>query len=722
MSGARSSGFRLGGTSLAAALCLLLVAGLASASGGDPGGGGPFTPGAAGAGDPYFPLDGNGGYDAQHYELDLRYNPATDTIGGTARIEIRATQNLSRFNLDLEGLTVHAIEVDRRPAAWTREGGELVITPQRGIRDRQKVAVEIGYSGVPETIVDLFGTSGFIHTDDGAVIIGQPHVADTWYPVNDHPIDKASYRFDITVPDGLEVVANGELRGTRSSGGWTTWTWVAKEPMASYLTTATIGEFELREYVHGDTWFLDAVDPDLYGPTGAPRTGTQFAISQQSEPSYKRLQRTIAVPPAGATLSFWIDRQTEPQWDFVFVEAHTPGEDDWTTLPDLNGHTSDNTGFVCPFWLGLHPFLEHYQSDDDGDGACEPTGDTGDWNAASGESGGYEQWRVDLGPWATAGSVEVSITYASDDLVQLPGAFVDDIVVSTGEGSTSFEADGNTMDGWTVPGAPDGSAPNPNDWIVGTQADTPENVGPVVDLAFGLQGEILDFEETTFGRYPFSALGGIVDDTAVFGFALENQTRPIYSKGFFFDPGGAVDVVVHEIAHQWFGDSLAVARWQHIWLNEGFATYAEWLWSEDQGGPTAQEIFDFFHGEIPDDDPFWQLVIGDPGPDHLFDFPVYARGAMTLHQLRVAVGDKDFFRILERWASTRRGDNVTTDEFIAHAEKISREQLDDLFHTWLFTPGKPAVEASTATATAARAAGTSTAALRAKLKRLHEKR
>jgi aminopeptidase N len=215
MSGARSSGFRLGGTSLAAALCLLLVAGLASASGGDPGGGGPFTPGAAGAGDPYFPLDGNGGYDAQHYELDLRYNPATDTIGGTARIEIRATQNLSRFNLDLEGLTVHAIEVDRRPAAWTREGGELVITPQRGIRDRQKVAVEIDYSGVPETIVDLFGTSGFIHTDDGAVIIGQPHVADTWYPVNDHPIDKASYRFDITVPDGLEVVATGELRGTR---------------------------------------------------------------------------------------------------------------------------------------------------------------------------------------------------------------------------------------------------------------------------------------------------------------------------------------------------------------------------------------------------------------------------------------------------------------------------------------------------------------------------
>ena len=375
-------------------------------------------PGAAGAGDPYFPLDGNGGYDAQHYTLDLRYNPATDTLGGTARIEIKATQDLSRFNLDFEGLTVHSVEVDRRPATWTRDGGELVITPARVIREKQKVAVEIAYSGVPETLAD---GSGFIHTDDGAVIIGQPHVADTWYPVNDHPIDKASYRFDITVPDGLEAVANGELRGTKSSGGWTTWTWIAKEPMASYLTTATIGEFELREYVHGDTWFLDAVDPDLYGPTGAPRTGTQFAISQQAEPSYKRLMRTIAVPAGGATLSFWIDRQTEPNWDFVFVEAHTPGEDDWTTLPDLNGNTSDDTGFVCPFWLGLHPFLEHYQADN-GDGTCSPSGATGDWNAASGESGGYEQWRVDLGAWATEGSVEVSITYASDDLVQLPAS------------------------------------------------------------------------------------------------------------------------------------------------------------------------------------------------------------------------------------------------------------------------------------------------------------
>ena len=169
---------------------------------------------------------------------------------------------------------------------------------------------------------------------------------------------------------------------------------------------------------------------------------------------------------------------------------------------------------------------------------------------------------------------------------------------------------------------------------------------------------------------------------------------------FFVDPESAEDVVVHELAHQWYGDSLTVAQWQHIWLNEGFATYAEWLWSEEMRGIPAQETFDFYYSVIPEDDPFWQVVIGDPGPDLLFDIAVYYRGAMTLQQLRVAVGDDDFFKILKRWAQKREGDNVTTDEFIALAEKISGEELDELFETWLFTPGKPELP----TAATARAA------------------
>jgi hypothetical protein len=576
--------------------------------------------------------------------------------------------------------------VNGRSAAWSRDGAELTVTPRRGLRERHRFTTVVRYDGVPQTLED---GSGFIHTDDGALVIGEPHVAATWYPVNDHPSDKASYEFEITVPAGLEAVANGELEDTDTRRGWTTWEWDADEPMASYLTTATIGEFDLDAYEVDDIEYVDALDPDLFDPVAGPRTGEQFALSQIADLTYKRLMRTINVPAGGAELSYWVTRATEQNWDFAFVEVHTVGADDWTTLRDLNGHTSQDTGFGCPFWLGLHPFLEHYQKDN-GDDTCSPTGSSGSWWAATGASEGPEQWRVDLTPYAGK-QVEVSITYASDDIVQGAGVFVDDVVVSTGEGTTSFEDDGDVLDGWTVPGAPDGSEPNANDWIVGTTADLPPTEGDIAQGSFARQPEIIEFLSQSFGPYPFSAAGGIVDDLRGVGFALENQTRPIYARDFFTDSVSGDSVVVHELAHQWYGDSLTVARWQHIWLNEGFATYAEWLWSEREGLGTAQETFDFIYDVIPADDPFWSLVIGDPGPDSLFDGAVYYRGAMTLHQLRLTIGDDAFFRLLRTWASKYEGGNVTTDEFIALAERISGQDLDGLFETWLFTPGKPDV-------------------------------
>ncbi len=347
-SGIKIRGARIG---LAVAAGFLLVAGVAAAGGHHD----RFTPGAAGAGDPYFPLDGNGGYDTKHYLLDLKYNPATDVLEGEATIRARATQNLSRFNLDLQGLTVFSVEIDGRRAFWRRDGNELIVTPRDGIRDDDHFTIEVRYRGIPETLED---GSGFIHTDDGALIIGEPHVAATWYPVNDHPSDKAAYTFEMTVPAGLEAVGNGVLVDRKTRHGWTTWTWDAKEPMASYLATASVGEFDLRAYKHKGIKMWDAFDPDLWDPTGTPRTGSQLAISQVGQPSFKRLMRTIAVPAGGANMSFWINRDTEQNWDFVFVEAHAVGSPNWTTLRDLNGHTSEDTGFVCPFWLGLHPFLD----------------------------------------------------------------------------------------------------------------------------------------------------------------------------------------------------------------------------------------------------------------------------------------------------------------------------------------------------------------------------
>jgi hypothetical protein len=676
-----------------AALCLALLPGAALAAE-------PYRAGAAGIGDPYYPLDGNGGYDAKSYFLDIRYEPDTDRLVGVATIRARTRQNLKSFNLDFDGLTLRSATVDGERAKTKRKDGELTVTPRHRLRSGTDFTAVFRYDGVPETL-DEFGLSGFIHTDDGAMVVGEPHVASTWFPANDHPRDKARFKFRIKVPAGLEAISNGVLVSQRTSGRWSTWTWDAREPMTTYLAMMAIGEFDVRSYRTDGIKYWDAIDSKLMAdliPALTPRSGSQFLYSQVGEPAYKRLTRTIAVPPGGGTLGFDVERDTEGGFDFLFVEARTAGGADWTTLPDANGHTDQDVG-VCPFGtIEAHPFMEHYLTphvdfgdpDDPEDDVffCDTTGTTGEWHAISGRSDGWETWSVALpNTMTTTRQVEVSITYASDWSVQGRGVVVDEIVVSTGQGSTGFELDGNELDGWVAPVAgPPGSEPNPNTWIPATSAPAIPNVGPQALLSFDRQPEIIAWSATQFGRYPFNASGGVVDDVPV-GFALENQTRPTYSPFFFF--GGPNDfVVVHELAHQWFGDSLAVHAWQHIWLNEGFATYAEWLWSEREGFGTAQEIFDDF-STIPKDDPFWELSIGDPGPIALFDFPVYGRGAMTLHALRVEVGDAAFFAILQRWTRSQANGTVTTREFIRLAERISGQQLDDLFAVWL-SGGKPA--------------------------------
>jgi hypothetical protein len=220
--------------------------------------------------------------------------------------------------------------------------------------------------------------------------------------------------------------------------------------------------------------------------------------------------------------------------------------------------------------------------------------------------------------------------------------------------------------------------------------DVLDDLGPTIEPVLALQPEIIQFLESHFAKYAFRAGGAIIDDAAGLGFALENQTRPIYAREFFEgDPLDAERVFVHEIAHQWFGDSVSIALWKHIWLNEGFATYVEWLWLEEKHGVPAQDTFDYYYYGLSAGNAFWQILPGDPGPDKLFDWAVYWRGAMTLHQLRLAVGDPAFFAILKRWTQEQKGGNVTTDDFIELAEKVSGAELSDLFETWLFTPGRP---------------------------------
>ena len=549
----------------------------------------------------HFPLDGNGGYDVKHYLLDITYNPDTDVLRGTAGIRARATQNLSRFNLDFVGLTVDSIKVDGSLATWTRDGGELTVTPAEGLPRGEPFLVVVRYHGIPEPIEDELGISGFIATDDGAVIAGEPHVAATWFPANDHPLDKAAYTFKITVPAGVEAVANGKL--VRK------WTKMAGATGCGMPKSRWRRTWPLRRWA-------SSISPRTVttGFASGTRLTPRSSVCPSREPASSMRSRRRAIRP----ISVWRggspfrpaehrsrsgSRGTPSRTGISYSSRRGPwGEPTGRRFADLNGHTSQDTGFSCPFWHELHPFLTHYQTDN-GDGTCSPEGTSGKWWAASGSSHGWEQWTVDLSRFAGK-TARVSISYASDDFIQLAGAFVDDIVVSTGKGTTSFEDDGATFDGWQVPGAPGSSAPNPNDWIVGTQADAPPPIGEDIAASLAREGEILDFLSSVFGEYPFSTSGGIVDDVEI-GFALENQTRPVYSPVFWTVPGLGDIVVAHELTHQWYGDSLALAAWKHIWLNEGFATYAEWLWTEHEGQATVQESFDDLYNGIPEDDPFW---------------------------------------------------------------------------------------------------------------------
>ena len=178
------------------------------------------TPGAAGVGDTYYPGYGNGGYDVKHYDLDLAYDPETDVLEGRAAIKARATQDLCSFNLDFVGLEVRAIRVYGQPASWSRSGQELTVDPRRpeGGAQVQGQGVVRRRSGRVHG-----GVERLMATPEGLTVAGQTEVATAWFPVNDHPRDKASYSFEVSVPDGYEVAANGLLRDVDRGAGMTTW-------------------------------------------------------------------------------------------------------------------------------------------------------------------------------------------------------------------------------------------------------------------------------------------------------------------------------------------------------------------------------------------------------------------------------------------------------------------------------------------------------------------
>jgi aminopeptidase N len=464
---------------VAAVTALLLTSPVLVAS---PAGADRYAPGSTSGGDPYFPHAGNGGYDVQHYDLTLAYDPATGQLDGTARITLVATADLDSFSLDLRGLTATSVLVDGKAVRFEQLppderglGGELVVRARPKLKAGTTHTVTVVYGGVPGQPEDIEGANyGFVSFPDGAFVANEPEGAATWYPVNDLPTDKATYDFSITVPEGKTAIANGELVGMPTTvDGMTTYVWRATDPMASYLSTASIGDYVLTTQV---------------GPGGLPI--------------------------------------------YNYVETGVIGQ-------------------------------------------------------------------------------RLAVTQAS----------------------------------------------------------------------LALQPEMIAFFEQIYGPYPFTSYGAIVDDNSV-GYALETQTRPIYSRV------ASEGTVAHELAHQWVGNSVTPETWQDIWLNEGFATYSEWLWAESRGRDTAQEQFDAVYS-IPAEDELWTTPPGDPSPETLFASSTYDRGAAALHALRVKIGDEAFFTVLRRWATENADSNVSTADLVALAEQVSGQQLDAFFQVWIYEPSKP---------------------------------
>ncbi|NYH78673.1 aminopeptidase N [Actinopolyspora biskrensis] len=452
---------------------------------------GSASPGAPGVGDPYYPEAGNGGYDVSHYDIKLRYQPENDRLRGTTTIVAEPTEDLGTFNLDF-ALDIRSVRVNGEPAEVTRENAtEVKVEPKKALREGSLATFVVEYADKPSE-VEVDGQTPWKHTGTGAVAVGQPQIAEWWYPSSDHPSDKASFDISVAVPNGTEVLSNGKMTGRSAMGDWTRWNWRMPSRSATYLAFLAIGQYEV-----------------------------------------------------------------------------------------------------------------------------------------SGKTGAFGQ------PMVTA--------YA-DGLGELRGP-----------AKASVER-------------------------------TPE---------------VLDFLSGFFGEYPFESQGGVVPAEGL-GFALETQTRPVYSPGFF-RIGSNTSVVTHELAHQWFGDSVAVKDWPQIWLNEGFASYSEWLWAEHQGNGTAQELFDHYYSAHPAGDEFWQVKPGDPGKQDLFHSAVYDRGAMTLHALRNRIGDQAMLRTVRSWYEQNRGGNATVDEFIALTERISGQQLDGFFDEWLFSSGKPQVGETTGVPRAAAA-------------------
>jgi hypothetical protein len=220
------------------------------------------SPGSRSLGDPLLPLLGNGGYDVQHYDLAINYDPVANSMTSTAGITSRATQDLSEFSLDFRGMTVTSVTVNGAAAAVARDADKLIITPATALANGSTFTTVVAYNGVPVQVLDPDNTlEGWLRAPDGAFVVNEPMGAMSWFPNNNHPLDKATYDISVTVPNDKVALGNGELVAKTDNGdGTTTWHWRESYPMATYLSTATVGNFDYAMTI-GATAFGFAGNP-----------------------------------------------------------------------------------------------------------------------------------------------------------------------------------------------------------------------------------------------------------------------------------------------------------------------------------------------------------------------------------------------------------------------------------------------------------------------------
>lgn len=419
--------------------------------------------------DPYLPQNGNRGYRVSRYELELLYKVDSNRLTAKASITAVSTEVLVKFALDLsQSLSVTKVSVNgARAAKHSHQHGKLVITPQQKVPAGGALSITVQYGGTPKPIRSLWGEVGWEELTEGALVASQPNGAASWFPCDDHPSSKASYRISITTDSPFYALANGSLLRKQTKASQTTWVYEQAEPMSTYLATVQIGSYERRKFV-----------------------GSAVPMS--------------AILPPRLRVPFDHDFERQPQMMETFTRM-----------------------------FGPYPFGEY-------------------------------------------------TVVVTDDELEIP---------IEAQGISTFGA--NHCDGRR----------------------------------------------------------------------------------------GAERLVAHEMAHQWFGNSVTISAWKDIWLHEGFACYAEWLWSEESGGPTADQLARAARhnlARLPQD-----IVVADPGPELMFDDRVYKRGALTLHTLRIELGDQQFFALLREWTTAHRHSSVTTQDFVDLAAQYTNLPLRPLWDSWL---------------------------------------